>query len=386
MDMQKSTKRQKTTHNVQDEDASRHTSGLLQPKPAKEEYMSPPAVPKTSPYIVVHRVECDCGGKYHANHKTCANYHDKPRLLAGANLSTALQGQRCIADLDSYIEDHSLLSFVICTNYSCTAYHEDIKDNFKPLPMPETDPIIVPRIKAFFQVIQQDATPAKAITETLLPSKNLRNAFARLRNSHAERLQDLDSLGEFKHPYLQLYHERQLFTSRTTDEFEVIYRSHLGVLYNYLNLRVGPEYLEAETLFSQGMVHKPHWPKLYPPASVVVTYKSGQPIAYITKECPSGESSLRLPSWTWDYDGNFFRKDTELVIPWPSDNDIVAISDLDVYPLKYAKDGLEEELRTRGRIFWDCRIQKFVEYNVPRQGKEHHSVNRNQPTLILDMH
>jgi hypothetical protein len=38
------------------------------------------------------------------------------------------------------------------------------------------------------------------------------------------------------------------------------------------------------------------------------------------------------------------------------------ITDLSFYPIKYAKVGLEDALRARGRIFWKCRLRNYISY------------------------
>ena len=39
------------------------------------------------------------------------------------------------------------------------------------------------------------------------------------------------------------------------------------------------------------------------------------------------------------------------------------ICDMDLYPIKYAKDGLEDLIRARGRMFWKCRFKNYVFYD-----------------------
>jgi hypothetical protein len=93
--------------------------------------------PTTSQHLVVHRVECDREGRYHEHHASKTDYFDVPKLLAGTNRQTCLQGQHRLMDIENYLEDRTDISFDVCLTYSCTAFHETVKDIFKRLPMPE---------------------------------------------------------------------------------------------------------------------------------------------------------------------------------------------------------------------------------------------------------
>jgi hypothetical protein len=39
------------------------------------------------------------------------------------------------------------------------------------------------------------------------------------------------------------------------------------------------------------------------------------------------------------------------------------ISDLMIYPVKFAENGLESTLRARGEVFWKCRLRNYVSYS-----------------------
>lgn len=41
----------------------------------------------------------------------------------------------------------------------------------------------------------------------------------------------------------------------------------------------------------------------------------------------------------------------------------VLINDLKIYPIDYAKPGLKEKFRIRGKTFWDFRFKNLVCYN-----------------------
>lgn len=70
------------------------------------------------------------------------------------------------------------------------------------------------------------------------------------------------------------------------------------------------------------------------------------------------------------FDGNFQKKVEQLNIGYLSSNSMTEaldITDLNFYPIKYAKVRVEYTLRARGRIFWNCRAKTYVQYS----GKVH---------------
>ena len=323
------------------------------------------------PYIVVHRVECTLTERYHEQHVPSADFFDAPRLLAQSNRKTCLQGRKPIKDIESFLEDNDHLSFAVYITYSCTKYHEKIKDEFKRLTMPVMDEAIAAEAKPFFYVLQRDARPATAESEALILSEGLQEALYVLDAKVSTFRWVWEDPSYLMYPYLHLYHHKDLLTGTATREVKPHHQTHLEALHNYLVEHLGPEYSESESLFGRGYVDREHWSKLFRPGSVVVSFEGGQPVAHVCETCPTlGDNDLHLQCWSWAFDGKFFQNNAVLQIPWPSDGNIVAITDLQVYPLARAMPGLEDELRARGEVFWACRSRKFVNYNVPLEGME----------------
>lgn len=65
----------------------------------------------------------------------------------------------------------------------------------------------------------------------------------------------------------------------------------------------------------------------------------------------------------WTFDGNFAKKTRRVSVSVPSTRDDFAITDLSVYPQRFASDGVVAALRQRGEMLWRCRRQKYVCYN-----------------------
>jgi hypothetical protein len=325
-----------------------------------------------SSYFIAHRVVCDSKERYHERHATNAYYFDVPRLTALSNRKSCLQGQTPLANLESYLEDNIHLSFAVCYTYSCNGYHEMIKDDFKRLQMPRMDDDIAIKSKPYFYVLESDAERATAKSHDLLLSEGFKKALHLLGTKAPGFQWNWEDSSNLAYPYLQLYHQREYLAGLATIGSNSPHYSHMKALQNYLVDCLGPEYTEAETLFKEGLVDKKHWNKLYRPGAVLVAFAGGEVVAYICNSCPiSTHNSLHLRCHTWEFDGKFYQNRVTLDIKWPSTtNNAIAITDLELYPIAYAEEGLEDALRTRGQTFWTCRLRKFINYSVPLEGME----------------
>jgi hypothetical protein len=346
-------------------------------------------------YAVVHRVECSRLGQYHEHHEPCADYFDVPFLPASASRMTCLRGRDRLVDLESFLEDHINLSFAVYMTYNCVAYHEETKDRFKRIPMPQMDDPIASQAKPYFYILQNDAEPAKPRAEKLILSEGLEKTLQGL-HKNAEHSSDEEKNKEYEtpdlwqnpanliYPYLELYSHHQSPVEHMTDRTTSAEQAHISALSSYLEGRLSSEYVEAEAFFERGLVTREHWTKLFRPGAIVVTHESSEPMAYVSTSCPTVSiDALRLDCWSWGFDGKFFKNKITLDVPWPSgiDAETIIITDLDVYPLQYARAGMEQELRSRGEVFWACRSRKFINYNLPIEGMEPHIVTRPSSTV-----
>jgi hypothetical protein len=337
----------------------------------------------TLPYVVIHRVVCSGTAKYHEDHDPSVDFFDPPRLLAGTNRKTRLQGQQQIRDIEDYLEDHHTLSFAVYITYSCTEYHEAIKGEFKRLIMPAMDDTVAAAAKPYFYVLSKDGKPAKAEAEALILSEGLQEALQFLSTVLPQFIQKWTPSSNLEHPYLQLYHQRRILMSPSTYGLSLSHQMHLNALHNYLTEHLSSDYAEAETLCGKGLVNRLHWAKIFQPGAVIVTVQDGQPLAYVCKSCPTmSHNTLHLPCCNWGFDGTFFYNEVLLDIPWPSESETTTITGLKAYPLEHAGQEMENELRARGELFWACRSRKLVNYEEPLEGMEFQIVNPFQILIV----
>ncbi|OAK94560.1 hypothetical protein IQ06DRAFT_363454 [Phaeosphaeriaceae sp. SRC1lsM3a] len=210
--------------------------------------------PSTPAHFVIHRVVCPRKQKYHEFHEASGDYVDVPRMFAKAHRRTMLNGQHRIVDINDFIKDHGEIQFVALLTYNCVTYHERIKRSFKHWEMPEMDQPVAIQARPFFYVLQHDGPLAEAESEGVVLYKDLRAALSLLQRDQADSLgnRELTQPERLEHPYLQLYHQRSLLNGPKFQKLAKLQRDSIQSLYKYLDHRVGPEYLEAGTLFASG--------------------------------------------------------------------------------------------------------------------------------------
>ena len=132
---------------------------------------------------------------------------------------------------------------------------------------------------------------------------------------------------------------------------------------------------DAQELHRTGFVRKDRWEELFRPDDIIVTNDNDQPRAYVVTFAPWLDmKALTLHCWSWEFDGQFYKRQTALEIPWPSDEEVIGITELRAYPLVYDKTDLDERLRKRGTKFWGCRERRLVGYQIPLQDTEEQTV------------
>jgi hypothetical protein len=319
--------------------------------------------------ITIHRVRCSRTQGNHASHPPSSYYSDIPAMIEHDNQSTALHGQFPIRDVDNYLDGNFGISIAVFVDYDCEAYHARIKDAFIRLPMPSMPGEIGIAMKPYFRVLQNHGPPADADSERLQLSESLERALRMLQGQHTGISSKWDFDKDLVYPYPKLYHSHRAFLGPSKQNLELQQQIDLEVLSGYIKKRVAAEYEELEVLSAMGMVRQNQWPMLFQPDDTVVTILSGQYRAFTLKSCRSlDRSTLELDCWTWEYDGNFFRKHITIPTKWPSESSQVAIKDLSVYPVRHAAEGIKPALRKRGDTFWSCRRRKYVNYDMPLHG------------------
>ncbi|KGO38601.1 ATPase, AAA-type, core [Penicillium expansum] len=296
----------------------------------------------------IHRIHCTKVND-HQSHPSVTYFEDAPQLFAGDCKASALRGKRHIADISDFVESNSHIGLILYRDYDCEAYHKIIEPRFRPLEKPD-DPVIKWMLRYFYR-LDDDGMPARSHGEAMLiPSEELRGTFHRLTNMSPDIISELEDPVYMRELITQMYHHRGIREDPVLAEKLGEESFETAVfLVEFMEKMFGQEYNEADALFSKGLVTKFHLPKLFAAQDVLVTREQGQPCAYVLEAFP--ERPTELSCWTWRFDGRFWKYRTALGVEWPDLLDMIAITDLSVYPLKYATIDVQRLLASRGRQF-----------------------------------
>jgi hypothetical protein len=132
----------------------------------------------------------------------------------------------------------------------------------------------------------------------------------------------------------------------------------------FINKHYKNEYEEADSQFANGIATKEHIAKLYCPNNIIVDKTGPKDRSYVVKSwLESKDRDLKLPCWSWEYDGSFLRReDKTLRIISPSHLGS-PLSTIGVYPISMTNDESLQDLRQRGRKFWGMKEQYFTCYS-----------------------
>jgi len=126
-------------------------------------------------------------------------------------------------------------------------------------------------------------------------------------------------------------------------------------------------FAKCDDLFLQERVSSETLPWLFRPNEVIVSQEGPHEIAYVLRSVPKGgeSDSVELECWNWAYDGvSLRRKDRILSLSAPAYG-TVPISELAIYPLRFASPQTKQRLFDRGQRFWELRNQTHVSYEGP---------------------
>ncbi|KAJ5587678.1 ATPase AAA-type core [Penicillium hispanicum] len=224
--------------------------------------------------------------------------------------------------------------------------------------------------------------PADSHEEAMvIASEDLRYALHELTDIDLNVLSELDNPENMRELVTRIYHYRSLREDPTTAKsLDQQSRDLVISLIEFMETIFGQEYDEADALFSKGLVTRSHVPKLFTAQDLLVTTEQGQLCAYTLDSFPG--DSLKLFCWAWGFDGQFWRHRIVLSVESPDTEDPIDITDLPVYPLKYATTDVQELLQSRGRQFWSLRNGGYVSYTPTGIRKD---TQTNKPRYMVDV-
>jgi hypothetical protein len=335
---------------------------LLRELPSEEE-PPPPPPPRI---VVLHQVTCECNldgrsGLAAQLQPRKTTYMDAPYRMT-VDGKWHIQGHYNAPDLNLYLQQNRDVVLVVYKKYSCKSDKARFQWQGKSQKNRPTDAV-------------GNTSPASSNESMLLNSETLREALywvsADLTYSNTPGTIKNINLGEEIHaPYHYFYHTRTAI-KRKASRMDEEHQARVDLLMAYVESSFEASYLEARALFSQGLVTFETIPYLFEPRTFIVAEEASEMLVYEaicwlegTVDVDKLQKQWTLRCWSWKFDGELREhlKEFSIVWPWPK-REPRPIQSLSVYPLEYAKPGLEEELQSRGEKFWSCKSRTFVSYD-----------------------
>ena len=204
---------------------------------------------------------------------------------------------------------------------------------------------------------------------------------------------DDDSNYEMKAPFSFIYHHRtQLRELGQRKQGEASLQ--ISSLLSYVESNHQEEYDDADAKFAKGVVTLQHLQKLWLPNQLVITHVKGHAVARVlgtwpelSKSAKGAQNALSLRLWSWEYDGNNLNRVYNTEDIGLANYDEFAIDQLSTYPIKFASQELQDQLKARGQKYWSLRRQHLVSYSGLDFNRETiyviHIPTRHSESLVL---
>ncbi|KAJ5164129.1 ATPase AAA-type core [Penicillium coprophilum] len=301
-------------------------------------------------------------------------YTDPPELIQRNMGAPYLRCNDRLVNFELYLALNRDISFVVFRNYKRRAERQSSDTNYgKPKPFSES---IFP--------VSEDL---KDVIADFLRGKEFQSMQSSFRH-----------MGEVQSPYLFVYHNRGAVESEIKRGLSSEAQRQFDLFMDYVQKACGNEYTAADLLFEKGRIRSEYVQYLFKPNHILISTQNKEHIGYVARGWPSqsldtdgtGNAFWWINAQTWEFDGEFYKYETRLNFEMPKSQRAVespsslevdylphdstlrlpnddldkecAITDLAVYPIKYAHDYLIQKLRRRGEIFWTFRTQKYVSY------------------------
>ncbi|KAL9085703.1 MAG: hypothetical protein Q9165_007452 [Trypethelium subeluteriae] len=297
-------------------------------------------------------------------------YFNEPEWSDNDPSNHTLLGRSSIKDLGLYLERHREVAFIVCKDYSNSRKPDaDKVKNSEIGDIPKAG-------HEFIEINSEDMVDALRLLLSNIPD------FATLFPSFEVK-------SALPAPYLFMYHVLPLLPEKLP-QLSSLHQELLSLLADFIRSNYSQEYETAEAMRNEGHVTKRLMQYLIKPGNVVVGKRGPHRVAYVAtswakevqlssahtarypkKELPlEGEAKKskfewKVQAWSWYFDGSLSRWDTSLHlnIEVDDEDEVLNLSELNVFPLMNASEGVVSVLRKRGEMFWQCRKRKFISYD-----------------------
>ena len=335
-------------------------------------------------------------------------YLDKPQLLEGDNGNASLQGKLPIYKLDSYLERHPNVSVIIFQDTYDSDAITEVEDEASKVSWSES--ILV--------------TSRKLI-------KSLKMLVRRLTSSLGCRI-SLDLTGStvtLPAPYLLFYHYLENLREYAAD-LPQEESQEWNLLVRYIDDKYDDHYREVDRMIEAGTIFHRFIPFLIKDGDTIIRRDShghsayvatSQPIISVTRNkrqhndlaqhldvpfCGRkdvkdsldlgnldgtvkgiSDSSAETQEWKidtefWLFDGNFEKRRGIIVLKisgrW---DELLAIKDLEAYPVRFADPDLLSNMKNTGLEVWKSRSRRYISY---RSGRTEIDTKSSKPRYMID--
>ncbi|KAI0444196.1 P-loop containing nucleoside triphosphate hydrolase protein [Xylaria telfairii] len=295
---------------------------------------------------------------------------DEPTWGIGPRGEAKLQGHFPIYDLEGFLKQKHDVAFVVLKNYDQDEQRQDAEDAFQAKKA-------LPRPKPSSEAIRLLSTPMiEAVNEFLARQPNAPTEFP-----------DFNAQTPISAPYLFWYHYR------SPDALDKLHGTHqvlMRVLTAWIDEQYGDLYARVDDQFQRVVTSAETLEFLFKPGDVMIWKEKNEIAAAIARSRPIPKTRPRpntsrnyqispltlkknasnskwrwqVQTWQYYYDGSFIQKNitNQIIMQSDAQDEEVPISELTVYPLKYASDTVRSRLQVRGETFWKCRYRRLVSY------------------------
>ena len=370
---------------------------------------------KKSEYAQQHNAK----GKYQERY---TSFFDHPEWVYGQGTAVYIRSNLPLTNLDLYLEKNKDISFIVYRNFD--------RDSTATPAEPRTGNIDDAK---FADLPQQESETIRPVNDDLVAATkallNSRPEYAGLKNQFSASL-------ELPAPYLCVYHSRERLAS-FQESLPPKAKAQLLVLLRYVTENYAQEYALADSLISRNKISPEYLPYLFKPGDSLVSHKGGEHRGFVATSWPNisfqkyvsrrqaalahsgtnvsayaledANTSMRadrvkiyvcrVQVWHWAFDGNFQRENENLDLELPENEGFqdssdmkgkitsqqrsetskagiteLEISELNIFPIRFASAEITEKLRQRGRTFWRCRNSSYVSYRGTAEDSFQNSV------------
>ena len=359
--------------------------------------------------ILQEQVSVSKNGRENVAKSLSPPFFDAPEQFH-AQGSLTLKCRNPVRNFELFLEQNKDVSFIVYRTYISNPPSQS--STGRPLNGHNQEMDVSAKAEESIRPVAQDLVLA---LETILES----------REEYADMLQQFRGSLELYAPYLFMYHHRSDLDALRS-ELEQQAMDHFTLFSDYVIQQHGSTYASADAMISQGRISTLYVDYLFKPGDVLISRhsngyrgwvasswarethveriprtaaeaeKKGAPVSLYGSRAASKRMAndtvlvhhFTIQAWFWDFDGNFQRRNELLKFTIQAEDkqirlskdiqsrnyekisdeanqardDGVPIDELRVFPIKFASPEVVDLLRQRGKIFWQCRVRRYVSY------------------------